>query len=342
MKKLKLGIVNSSSLSKSYGGVTPFTKNLDPFLREAFDLTYIFLPDFLHDIQFIPRRLLFGLYLLGKRRRLNGFDMIISHVPEGSFVVSYGKAPFIHIFHGNSNPMLKSRYWYGRYFASIFESMEKRVIKKAILLYTVGVESAGIKKIFNPILHAVKIKDPAVRSGFIHAGRLEKGKHIDKIIRLYAKLPEEIQQENPLYIAGMGTQEKALKELAATLPMKGKIEFLGNLSNDELIEVDSTKKILLMASSQEGFPMAIAEAFSLGVPVVSTDAGDIARFLKSGENGFLLPIAFHEEEYIKSIMTILNDYDRFSKNALASAAVFKAGQVARKLITDIHQVITRK
>jgi glycosyltransferase involved in cell wall biosynthesis len=341
MKKLKLGIVNSSPLSKSYGGVTPFTKNLDPFLREAFDLSYIHLPDFLHDIRFVPRRLVFGLYLLLKRRRLNRFDMILSHVPEGSYMVSFGKAPFIHVFHGNSNPMLKSRYWYGRYFAALFDSMEKRVVKKATLMYTVGVESPGVAKIFNPILHTVAVKPAAERSGFIHAGRVEKGKHIDKLIRLYAKLPVAVQEENPLYIAGMGTQEKVLKELAASTPMAGKVIFLGNLSNDELIEVDSTKKILLMASSQEGFPMAIAEAFSLGVPVVSTDPGDIPRFLKSNENGFLLPIEFDEAEYIRSILTILGDYDRFSKNALASAAVFKAEEVARHLIQDIQQVISK-
>ena len=132
MVKLKLGIVNSSSIVKSYGGVAPFIKNLDPFLQEVFDVTYVLLPDWLYNIQFIPRRLIFSLYLLGKKNQLNKFDMIFSHVPEGSFVVSYGKVPFIHIFHGNFNPMSQSRYWYGKYFMSIFEAMEKRIIEKRV------------------------------------------------------------------------------------------------------------------------------------------------------------------------------------------------------------------
>src|SRR5450432_1342938 len=209
MRKLKLGIINSSSIVKSYGGVAPFIKNLDPFLQDAFDVTYILLPDSLYNIQFIPRRLIFLLYLFGKKSSLNKFDMLFSHVPEGSFLISYSHVPFIHIFHGNFNPMSQSRYWYGKYFKNIFEAMEKRVIKKASLMYTVGTERPGIPKIINPIHHSVKIKEPGLRSGFIFSGRLEKIKNIDKIIRVYDKLPTDIQEENPLYIAGEGTQETA-------------------------------------------------------------------------------------------------------------------------------------
>jgi glycosyltransferase involved in cell wall biosynthesis len=208
-------------------------------------------------------------------------------------------------------------------------------------MYTVGKERPGIPKIFNPIYHAVKIKPYELRQGFIFSGRLEKIKNIDRIILVYAKLPVAIQQHNDLYIAGMGTQENILKELAASLPISGKVVFTGNLSNEDLIEADSSKKILVMASSQEGFPMAIAEAFSLGVPVISTDTGDIARVLKSNENGFLLPIDFNDEEYIQSIITILNEYDRFSKAALASAEIFKAENVAGSLIGDIRKAISK-
>jgi len=335
MSKLKLGILNSASITKSYGGVGPFMKNLDPFLKDTFDITYVVLPDFLYNIRFIPRRLIFVLYLLMKKRRLKKFDIILSHEGEASFVASYGATPFIHIFHGNHNPMSQSRFWYGKYFAPVFESMEKRVIKKAALKYTVGNLRPGVPKIFNPIYHNIKIKECNSRSGFIFSGRLEKIKNIDKIITVYSKLSAAIQEENPLYIAGMGTQENALREYAASLTLHGKIIFLGNLDNSDLIEADSSKKILLMASSQEGFPMAIAEAFSLGIPVIATDTGDIARFLNSGENGFLLPITFSDDEYIKCVETILSDYERFSKNALASSSVFKAGAVAGSLIDDI-------
>jgi glycosyltransferase involved in cell wall biosynthesis len=342
MMKRKLGIVNSTSINMSYGGVAPFIKNLDPFMQDEYDVQYIVLPASLTRINIIPRRLIFLLYLLGKKKQLNGFDVILSHVPEGSFMVSYGRIPFIHIFHGNFNPMSQSRYWYGKYFMSFFEWMEKRVIRKASLMYTVGVERKGIPKIFNPVLHHVKIKSNESRSGFIFSGRLEKIKNIDRLIEIYAKLPQSIRDDNPFYIAGVGTREAVLKKLVSSLGMDSKIIFLGDLKNEEMVETDSSKRIMTMASSQEGMPMAIAEALSVGVPVISTDTGDIARIIKSNENGFLLPLSFTDEEYIRCIRVILDDYERFAKNALASAEIFRSEKIAAGLINDINSVILKK
>lgn len=339
---MKLGIVNSTPLSMSYGGVAPFIKNLDPFMRNEYDVTYILLPALLTRINFIPRRLIFLLYLLGKKKQLRDCDVILSHVPEGSYVVSFGKVPFIHIFHGNFNPMSQSRYWYGKYFMSVFERMEKRVIRKASLMYTVGTERKGIPKIFNPVLHSVKVKSCDLRSGFIFSGRLEKIKNIDRLIQIYSKLPEAIRKQNPFYIAGTGTQESILKKLVSSLGLEEQIHFLGNLKNEEMVETDSTKKILTMASTQEGMPMAIAEALSVGIPVISTDTGDIARIIRSNENGFLLPLSFVDEEYIRCISEILNDYDRFSKNALVSAEIFRSEKVAAALIHDINSIIKKR
>ncbi len=342
MTKLKLGIVNSTSIDMSYGGVAPFIKNLDPFMRNEYEVNYIVLPASLTRINFIPRRLIFLLYLLFKKKRLNEFDVILSHVPEGSFMVSYGKVPFVHIFHGNFNPMSQSRYWYGRYFMSLFESMEKRIISKADLMYTVGAERKGIPKIFNPVLHTVKIKTGETRSGYIFSGRLEKIKNVDRLIEIYSKLPEILQEENPFYIAGIGTQEMVLKKLVSSLGLEGKVIFLGDLKNDKMVETDSTKKIMIMASTQEGMPMAIAEALSVGVPVISTDTGDIARIIKSNINGFLLPLTFDDEEYLNCIHKIHDDYERFSENALASAEIFRSETIAAGLIHDINSKIIKK
>jgi glycosyltransferase involved in cell wall biosynthesis len=225
---------------------------------------------------------------------------------------------------------------------SIFEWMEKRIIKKANLMYTVGVERKGIPKIFNPVLHTVKIKSSESRSGFVFSGRLEKIKNIDRLIEIYAKLSPQIQKSNPFYIAGVGTQEAVLKKLVSSLGLEGKVIFLGDLKNEEMVEIDSTKRIMTMASTQEGMPMAIAEALSLGVPVISTDTGDIARVIKSNENGFLLPLTFKDEEYINCIHVILDDYERFSNNALASSEKFRSEIIAAGLINDINSIILKK
>lgn len=338
MPKLKLGIINITSMKKSYGGIAPFVKNLDPYMQEAYEVDYVVLPEYLARIQIIPQRFIYLLYMLGKKRRLKGFDFILSHTPEGSYVVSFCKVPFIHIFHGNSNPMSRSRYWYGKYFSSVYEMIDKRIRRKASRMYTVGMEKQGISKIFNPVLHSVKIKDVSARSGFIFSGRLEKVKNIDRLISLYSKLPTAVQNENLFYIAGTGTLESALKKQVLSLGLTEKIIFLGELKNEDMVEANSTKKILLMASALEGMPMAIAEALSVGVPVVSTDVGDIARIIHNRENGFLLPLDYEDEDYILCITNILNDYNRYADRALVTSEVFRSDKVATALIRDINQL----
>ena len=338
MSKIKLGIINSSPLTVSYGGVAPFIKNLDPFLSEAFHVEYITLPMKLHDLKLFPRRLTFLLYLLANKRRFKKYDAILSHVPEGSYIVSFTRTPLIHIFHGNGNAMSASRFWYGKYFAAIFQAFEKRIIKKAALKYTVGIEKEGIPKILNPIHHNVSVKPIYERADFVFAGRLEKIKNIDRIIKVYALLPHEITSTQLLYIAGAGSQEPALKKIVSDLHLESKVIFTGELMNEALIEAVSTKKILCMASSQEGLPMAIAEALSVGLPVISTDTGDISRAIKNNYNGFLVPVEFDFEEYVTKIKTVLNDYKSFSINALASSEIFSAKNVASSLISDIKKI----
>ena len=337
MKK-KLGVINSSTLETSYGGVGPFIKNLDPFLQDAYQVTYINLPDRFHRIPLLPGRLVFLIYLVFNRRILVHQDILLSHVPEGGYIATFTKTPLVHIFHGNHNAMSQSRYWYGKYFKGIFDAFDRRITKIAIRKYTVGNERDGIPKILNPIHHRIAVTDQETRSGFIFAGRLELIKNIDKLIGVYARLSDEIKQRNKLHIAGRGTQEKALRKLAESLGETRNVEFLGSLDNASLLNMVSTKRILLMASSQEGLPMAIAEALSLGVPVIATDTGDISRVLKSDFNGFLLPVDFDYQNYANAIDAVLADYSRFAANASISAEVFRAESVAKGLIGDINAI----
>lgn len=53
---------------------------------------------------------------------------------------------------------------------------------------------------------------------------------------------------------------------------------------DFLSEADA----LIVSSVQEGMPIVILEALSMGVPIISTPAGGIKDIIKDGENGFII------------------------------------------------------
>lgn len=266
------------------------------------------------------------------------YDCILSHGPEGSYVASFSGVPYVHIYHGNSNPMSISRFRIGKYFARMYEAMFRRIDETCPLVYTVGpARNSKQRKLYNPLVQKVKPIPTEERRGFIFAGRLEAMKNVDRLIRIYAKLPEEIRRENPLYIAGYGTQESALRELAEQV--LGKIVFLGKVENSEMMQTDADKRILLMASSTEGMPTAIAEAFSVGVPVVSTAVGDIPSVMQSGKQGELLPLDFKDEEYIDAILRILNSYDVYAEAAYETSTLFDGEKITRGMIRDIQAML---
>lgn len=328
-------ILNTDPMHFSYGGVCPFMRNMHPYLQEAFHVDYLTLPDGWKK-GWSPVRVKYLLYLLLHKKELRKFDFILSHSPEGSYMASFTKTPFAHIYHGNSNPMVVGRFRLGKYFARLYDLMVDRIERKAALLYSVGpTRNKRQKKLYNPVNQNVKPIPYDLRKGFIFAGRLEAVKNIDRLIRIYSKLPIEIRNENSFFIAGYGSLESILKKLVKKLDLDNQIVFLGNIPNVEMLKTDMDKKLLLMASSAEGFPTAIAEAFSVGVPVVSTDVGDISSIVKNGENGLLLPVDFKDEDYLEAIQKILIDYDKFSEHAFNASKVFNAGIISQGIINDI-------
>lgn len=334
----KLAIINSDSMNCSYGGVAPFMRNMHPFLSQKYDVEYFTIPKTWKN-KLIPGRIKLMAYLIKRRKDLKSCDFILSHVPEGSYIASFTGKPYCHIFHGNDNPMTQSRYKFGIYFRWLFDIFFKRIEKTCQLKYTVGPVINDRKKLFNPIYHNVKEKPYDSRNGFIFAGRLELIKNIDHIIRIYSQLPTMIREKHALYIAGTGTQEKALKELVEQMSLSDCVKFLGNIDNKEIAEVDSTKRIFLMASTQEGLPTAIAEALSVGVPVITTNPGDIGMVIKNNVNGFIFPLDFDDKDYIKAIITILNDYDRFSKAAKDSSSIFESKRITQGVIENIDRIL---
>ncbi len=340
----KLLVLNTDPKEFSYGGVCPFMRNMHPFLEDSFELDYITLPD---SWKKIPgsTRMKYLVYLWLHREKLNKCDYILSHGPEGSYVASFSKTPYAHVYHGNSNPMTISRFKIGKYFAKMYDKMFERIDQTASLVYTVGpVRNERQKKLHNPLNQNVKPRPVSERHGFIFAGRLEAMKNVDRLIRIYSKLPANIREENPFYIAGFGTQETYLRgvvdELSADMPaIKEQVVFLGKIENTKMLEVDSDKKILLMASTTEGMPTAIAEAFSVGLPVVSTAVGDIPSVVQNGKQGELLPVDFEDDAYIDAILRILEQYDSYSVAAYESSKVFNARNVTEQVISDINVLL---
>ncbi|MCW2764495.1 MAG: hypothetical protein JWO11_454 [Nocardioides sp.] len=125
-----------------------------------------------------------------------------------------------------------------------------------------------------------------VRRGAVVAGRLSPEKGIDTLIRAIAGL--DLPPGVLLDVAGDGPERPALEALAAA-EAPGRVRFHGRLGRPELQELVGEAAVCVVPSRwHENQPLAVLEAFALGVPVVATNLGGLPE-LVDDTTGWVVP-----------------------------------------------------
>lgn len=121
----------------------------------------------------------------------------------------------------------------------------------------------------------------------LFAGRMIEGKGIFILIDAIAELKSV--RNLKVAFAGEGDDKDAL--LAYAKEKNVDIAYLGRLNNEQIIEAYLQSKVLVVPSSthKEGNPLVIAEAISLGLPIIASDqppmieaVGNAGYIFKSG------------------------------------------------------------
>jgi glycosyltransferase involved in cell wall biosynthesis len=88
-------------------------------------------------------------------------------------------------------------------------------------------------------------------------------------------------------IVGDGPLREPLQNRSRALGISHKVMFLGTRSDipDILMATD----VSVLTSDREGFPNALIESMSIGVPVVMTDFKAAAELITDGTQGFIVP-----------------------------------------------------
>jgi glycosyltransferase involved in cell wall biosynthesis len=119
-----------------------------------------------------------------------------------------------------------------------------------------------------------------------------------------------VLKENPntkFIIAGIGPEEKKLKNLAKKLKILESVRFVGWISNIELPKYLRISDIYVSTSlSDGGLAASTAEAMSCGLSVVITNFGDNKKWVQDGENGFLFNFRDYKTLAEKIVFLIKN------------------------------------
>lgn len=112
----------------------------------------------------------------------------------------------------------------------------------------------------------------------LYVGRLEEYKGVQYIIQ---SLPE--LKDFRLRVVGKGPYEEELRNMAKSMEVAERAEWLKNLSREELLECYADADIFLMLSSHEAYGITVAEALAAGIPCVVAKGSALEEFV-DGEN----------------------------------------------------------
>jgi glycosyltransferase involved in cell wall biosynthesis len=124
------------------------------------------------------------------------------------------------------------------------------------------------------------------RFTWLAVGRFYLQKDYPTMIRAF----DIIRKQHPqaiLVIAGEGELQDSMRDLLAELELQENIKFLG--PRQDISALMNAADAHVMSSAWEGMPLALLEAASTGLPIVSTDVGGVKETVISGETGFLTP-----------------------------------------------------
>ena len=113
---------------------------------------------------------------------------------------------------------------------------------------------------------------------------------VETLINAIPQVLEEVP-EAKFVIAGRGSQETELKELARSLGVSDSTRFIGWVANDELPQYLTSVDVYVSTSlSDAGLAASTAEAMACGLPVIVTDSGENSKWVEEGKSGFIVPV----------------------------------------------------
>jgi glycosyltransferase involved in cell wall biosynthesis len=127
----------------------------------------------------------------------------------------------------------------------------------------------------------------------VSVGYLIAGKGHGVLIRALARLRETLPDARLAIIGGPGYEPdhpRVLTEIAREAGVQGAVRFVGAVKPDAVALWLQAADVFALATEREGCCNSVLEALAVGLPVVTTPAGDNPRFVHNGVNGQLVGI----------------------------------------------------
>jgi glycosyltransferase involved in cell wall biosynthesis len=133
------------------------------------------------------------------------------------------------------------------------------------------------------------VRRPATEPRFVYAGRLDREKGVDLLLRAFARVLAS-RPAARLRIVGGGARQGGLEKLATELGVSAAVGFVGRAAFEE-VEAMLGHAWALVAPSLWPEPLGLTaiEAITRGVPAITSASGGFAETVEHGVSGYLVP-----------------------------------------------------
>ncbi len=149
------------------------------------------------------------------------------------------------------------------------------------------------------------------------------------------------ERDVPIRVAavGGGPMEDEIRERHRALGLGDRMQFLGQ--RDDVLRLMAAADIYVLASRQEGMPVTLMEATSMGLPIVATSVGGVPQVITDEVEGLIVPPG-DPEKLADALQRVAADptlRDRLGRAAHEKSAMFDVTGASRE-IEGIYRKIT--
>jgi glycosyltransferase involved in cell wall biosynthesis len=175
-----------------------------------------------------------------------------------------------------------------------------------------------------------EFKDKPYQKKFAFISLIAEQKGMDVLLEASDKLDDSYTVD----VYGKPFEEKYTKEYFE----KHKANFKGALGPKEVLEKLQEYDVLVLPSFEEGYPGIFIEAYSYGVPVLTTTLPRIKEIVEEGKTGFLVEPGDVEGLYQGFLAFNEENYKQMSKNAYDAFSMFDSLKQTSKMVDDINKL----
>ena len=172
----------------------------------------------------------------------------------------------------------------------------------------------------------------------LNLARMHENKGHEDLLKAFAKaFPAPSQVE--LWLGGDGRTRQQLEEKTLALGVSDRVRFLGQVTPADVPSLLAEVDMFVFASHYETFGVVVAEALTVGVPVVSTRCGGPEYIIQDGDGALVeRRSADALARVMKEQLAQLSSFDRVAIRERALAR-FSGSAVAGQLETVYQQIL---